>query len=348
VPAILLTPYRKVFIKKEFYFAFILGLLCILPNLLWQYNNNFPVIQHLSELKDTQLVNADRLDFLKGQILFFTGSLFVIIAALYALLVYKPFEKYKTFFFAIIFTLAVFTYFRAKAYYAMGLYPIYISFGSVFLGNILQNGWKKYLQPVFIIIPILFFIPLYYVVFPNKPPEYIKNNPQKYQKYGLLRWEDGKDYSLPQDFADMLGWQELASKVDSICSEIPNLSHTFILCDNYGQAGAINYYTKNKEIRANSYHAADYINWLSLDKKIENAILVKENYYDSDRDRQKEIPLFDTVYLAAQRINQYAREDTISIYVLKGAKTDINKIVKDEADQRKNYRHIKYGLKTTE
>ena len=74
LPAILLTEQRKVFLKKEIYFAVILGLLFIAPNLLWQYNNNFPVIHHLKELSDTQLVNVDRLDFLKSQVLFFIGS----------------------------------------------------------------------------------------------------------------------------------------------------------------------------------------------------------------------------------------------------------------------------------
>jgi hypothetical protein len=64
-------------------------------------------------------------------------------------------------------------------------------------------------------------------------------------------------------------------------------------------------------------------------------ILVKEDAYDDEKDRYKEIPIFDTVYLAAQRINQYAREDTISIYVLKGAKVDINEIIKDDINKRK-------------
>lgn len=27
---------------------------------------------------------------------------------------------------------------------------------------------------------------------------------------GILRWEDGRQYDLPQDFADMLGWKEIA------------------------------------------------------------------------------------------------------------------------------------------
>jgi len=333
LPAILLTNYRKVFVKRELYFALILGLLLISPNLFWQYKNNFPVFHHLKELTDTQLVNGSRLDFLKSQLLFFAGALPVIISALYALLFYKPFEKQKAFFWALIFTLAVFVYFRAKGYYAMGLYPIYISFGSVFLGDILKTGWRKLLQPVLIILPILFFIGMYNFAFPNKSPEYIVNHPKIYQKYGMLRWEDGKDHSLPQDFADMLGWKELAAMVDSICSGLPNLDNTFIFCDNYGQAGAINYYTKNKKVTANSYHA-DYIHWFRFDKDITDVVLVKETACDRDKDRVKETPMFDTVYLAAQRINPYAREDTISIYVLRDAKTDINKIIKEEVEQK--------------
>ena len=67
-----------------------------------------------------------------------------------------------------IFTLAVFDYLRAKGYYAIGLYPIYISFGSVFIGDILKESWKKYLQLVVIAIPVLFFIFFFNVFFSNQ------------------------------------------------------------------------------------------------------------------------------------------------------------------------------------
>lgn len=335
-PAILITPQRKLLGQRNLYIAAIVGLLIILPNLFWQYKNNFPVIHHLKELSDTQLVNVDRAGFLKSQLLFFIGSLFVIVAGLYALLVYRPFKKFKSFFWSLIFTLLVFLYFRAKDYYAIGLYPIYISFGSVFLAHILKDGWKKHLQPVAIAMPVLIFIPILKVAFPNKSPEYIIQHAQPYKSFGLLRWEDGKDHLLPQDFADMLGWKELAAKVDSICSTLPNLDHTLLLCDNYGQAGAINYYTKNKKLVAASFNA-DYIDWLRIDKKITDVVLVKEAD-DEDKDRKTEIPMFDTVYLAGKRINRFAREQEISIYVLRGARVDINKRIKDEADRKKSYR----------
>ncbi|WP_281636105.1 ArnT family glycosyltransferase [Flavobacterium marginilacus] len=335
IPGLLVTKQRKIFAQPKFYLALILGLLLIAPNIYWQIQNSLPVIHHLKELADTQLVYVDRLGFLKSQLFFFIGSFFVIVSGLLALLFYKPFEKYKFFFWSIVFTLMVFMYFKAKDYYAIGLYPIYIAFGAVFLEEQLKNGWKRYLFSVLIVIPMLIFIPMYKVDFPNKSPQYIVSHAKEFQKYGLHRWEDGTEHILQQDFADMVGWKELAVKVDSVAGTLPDLEHTLILCDNYGQTGAINYYTKNKKVTAHSFNA-DYVNWIPLDKEIKDVILVKEDN-DDDKERKREIPIFDTVYLAGKRINKFAREPEISIYVLRGAKVDINKRIKEEMERKKNY-----------
>jgi len=332
IPAILLSAERKIFLKKELYLATCLALLMVLPNLLWQYRNNFPVIHHLNELAQTQLVHVNRFDFLKAQLLFFMGALVVIIMSWYALLFYKPFKPFRLLIYSLIFTLAAFMYFKAKDYYAIGLYPIYIALGAVFLGHISEHGWKKYLRPILIAIPLVLFIPFFKIGFPNKTPEQILQQQALYKKYGLLRWEDGKDHMIPQDFADMLGWKELAEKTDSIFLLLPNPEQTLILCDNYGQAGAINYYTKNKNLIAESFNA-DYISWLRLNRNIKDVILVKEKD-DEDKNRNIEKPLFDSVYLAVTRVNFFAREDSILIYVLRNAKTDVSKRLKDEAQEK--------------
>lgn len=335
IPAILLTEHKKLLLNPKLYLAVLLGLAIVLPNIFWQYQNNFPVFHHLKELAETQLQHVNRFDFLKSQILFFIGGNLVILFSFYALLFYTAFKKYKVYFFSIVITLITFVYFKAKDYYAIGLYPIYIAFGAVYLSSLLQGGgWKKYARVILIAMPILLFIPIYKVAFPNKSPEYIIQHAENYKKLGLLRWEDGKDHLLPQDFADMLGWKQLAEKVDTVCSTLPNLENTLILCDNYGQAGAINYYTKNNNIIASSLNA-DYVNWINYDKKITHIVLVKEPHEDGSW--RKVIPLFDTCYLANIRANQYAREDTISIYVLKNAKTNINNLIQQEANKKKNY-----------
>lgn len=334
LPALLLSGQRKILVEKKLYAALILGLFLIMPNILWQFNNHFPILHHMKVLSETQLVNVDRAGFLKEQILFFIGSLFVILSALYALLFYKPFEKYKLFFASLIFTLVVFMYFKAKAYYAIGLYPVYIAFGAAYLSQVLQTGWKQYLKPVFVIIPILFFVPMYNLAFPNKSPEYIVKNPEKYKKLGMLRWEDGKDHDLPQDFADMLGWKELAKKTDSVYSLIANKKETIVLCDNYGQAGAINYYSK-KGIKAVSFNA-DYVNWFDLDIRYKNLIRIK-TYEENSTEFQETGPFFQSSKIAGEITNKYAREYKTTIYVFTNAKININKRIEDEIKEEKNY-----------
>lgn len=335
LPSLLITEHRKIFLKPALYFAILFGLVLILPNLVWQYNNNFPVFHHLKELAQTQLVNVNRFNFLKNQLFFFIGSLIVIFSSFYALLFYKPFQKYRLFFFSILFTLLAFIYFKAKDYYAIGIYPIYIAFGSVYLADVLKDGWKKYLQPIAIAIPLLLFIPIYNVAFPNKSPEYIVQHSENYKKLGLLRWEDGKDHLLPQDFADMLGWKELALKVDSAYLRLPNKNNTLILCDNYGQAGAINFYTKQK-LRAVSFNA-DYIDWFDLTKNYENLIRVKEAE-EVNVELQETSQFFQSSTLADSITNQYAREFGTGIFIFTGAKIDIRQRIKDEIDEKKNYR----------
>lgn len=333
IPALLLTKERKIFKQPHLYVAVGIGLVMIVPNLIWQYNNHFPVIDHLKELSDTQLDKVNRIDFLKSQLLFFIGGLFVILFALYSLLFYKPFKPYRFLFWSLCFTLAIFMSLKAKDYYAIGIYPIYIALGSVYLGNFLNSGWKKYLQPVAISIPLLLFIPVVNVAFPNKSPEYIIEHAADYKKFGLLRWEDGKDHLIPQDYADMLGWKELALKVDQAYSKIPG--KTLVLCDNYGQAGAINYYTKH-DINAVSFNA-DYLNWFDLTEKYISLIRVKDAD-DADEELQKTSAYFLNAFIADSVTNKFAREYGTTIFVFINEKIDIRQRIKSEIADKKNYR----------
>ncbi|ROI02632.1 glycosyl transferase [Chryseobacterium sp. G0240] len=330
IPALLLSGQRKIFKNKHLYWAGILTLIIILPNLLWQYQYNFPVVVHMKELSERQLVNVNRFDFLKSQILFFIGAAFVIIAGFYALLLYRPFEKFRFFFWGYVFTIGLFLFFKAKDYYAIGLYPIYIAFGAVYLGSLFENGWKKIFKPICILLPIILFLPLYAFAFPNKSPEYIASHPKWYQKMGLLRWEDGKDHAIPQDFADMQGWEELAQKVDREYSKLSKSGNTLVLCDNYGQAGAINYYSK-LGIKAVSFNA-DYINWMDLHKKYHNLIRIKD-YSSSGTELEETGPYFESGIFAGSVKNPFAREYGTAIFSFKGAKININKRIQDEINE---------------
>lgn len=331
MPAILITPERKIVTEKKLYFAAAVALVLILPNLFWQYQNNFPVLYHMKLLSKLQLVHVNRIDFLKGQLFFFLSSTIVLIASLVALWVYEPFKKYRFLFFSMVFTLAVFVWFKAKDYYAIGIYPIYLAFGAVYLQEVLKQGWRVYVKPVLLIIPVVLSIPMFVFAFPNRTPEFIIAHQERYKKLGMLRWEDGKDHQLPQDFADMLGWKELAEKTEAIYNTLPPDEHTVVLCDNYGQAGAINYYVKNKNIHALSFNA-DYLNWFDFTKPVVNFIRVKE-YEPNSMEFAKTSPVFETGLLADSITNPHAREYRTQIFVFTKARRDVNVRLREEVEK---------------
>ena len=334
IPALLITSQRKIFLRKELYIAAVLALLLISGNLAWQFKNNFPVIHHMRTLTETQLVNVNRMDFIKEQILFFFGSFFIIIASAVGFIFYKPFRQYRVFGWAILFTLILFIYLRAKSYYAIGLYPILLAFGSVYLEYVFRKGWKRYLRPAAVAIILVSFIPLIKIAFPVLSPEEVQEKTPLLKDLGMLRWEDGKDHALPQDFADMQGWSELAHKVDSLYNTIADKEHTLVLCDNYGQTGAINYYTKIKGLQAVSMNA-DYINWFPLKTKIIKNVIQVKDADDEDKGRTRERNFFKKVELAGSITNPFAREQGTNIYLLEDATVSINNILEEEIERRK-------------
>ena len=329
----LLLNQRKIFKERSLYLAALIVVIIIFPNILWQIKNDFPTLHQLNELSSSQLVNVKRIDFVKEQVLYFINSIFIIIIALASFLFFAPFKKYRFVLWSYIIVISLYLFLKAKSYYAIGLYPVLIAFGSVYLERLAAEGWKKYLKPASIILLLLLFIPMFFLAFPVKSPEEIKKNNEVYRKFGLLRWEDGKDHDLPQDFADMIGWSELARKVDSVYHMIPQKENTWVFCDNYGEAGAINYYSKFKNINAVSL-SADYINWIEFKNEIKNVILVKDPH-DDDPARVKEKPLAESITLAWKNDNPYSREKGSAIYLIRGVKAKVDSIIAREIEQRK-------------
>jgi hypothetical protein len=342
LPALILTSQRGIFTNRHLYFALLLALMFISPNLYWQWENGFPVLFHMEQLTKHQLVNMDRSGFLKEQLLFFYPSIFILVAGLIGLFRAEEFKSFRFLFWTEVFTLAIFTWFQAKGYYAIGLYPILLAFGSVWIERLIHkepssdsvisnevrnlSTWKQILKPVLLSVPPLLFLPAFTLIHPVYSPDRLMKNPPDYAKLGLNRWEDGKVHTIPQDFADMLGWSELATKVDSAYSLMPKDGRTMILCGNYGEAGAINYYSNIPELEALTMNA-DYLYWFDLREPIRNLILVRT---DDEPITQRELDLFEEYREIGRITHPLALEKGTTVHFLRGTKTDINSILKDE------------------
>lgn len=332
LPAIIITPNRKIFKDKHLYLAVLLVLLIISPNVIWQISHHFPVLTHMRILQATQLVHVNRIDFFIGQFLFFFSSIFILLAGIGSLIFYKDFRKYNWIILTYLITLIIFSYFKAKDYYALGLYPVLLAFGAVYISRVLA---KKYILTgalfVFNVGSFIYLLPL---LMPVYSPAQIIAHHKRFERVGALRWEDGKNHQLPQDYADMQGWKELAALVDSAYEKVKDKSTLLVRADNYGQAGAINYYSKYKNINAVSYNA-DYLYWFKMDKPVKDFIMITY-WKDEDPQRKREQPYFGKITKIGEIKTPYARERGAGVFLLEDAKPEVTDIIKSEIEEEKN------------
>jgi hypothetical protein len=157
---------------------------------------------------------------------------------------------------------------------------------------------------------------------------------QRFERVGALRWEDGKNHQLPQDYADMQGWKELAHLADLAYAQVKDKSAVLVRADNYGEAGAVNYYSKFKNINVVSYNA-DYLYWFNLENPIKHVILIREPN-EEDPERKKERPFFEKITKIGEVTNPYAREKGAGVYLLENAKIDINGRIEKEIEEEQN------------
>ncbi|WP_268036948.1 ArnT family glycosyltransferase [Algoriphagus sp. PAP.12] len=359
LPALLITKQGSLFSNKHLYYSILLLIVLILPNVIWQINHGFPVLRHMELLKEYQLVNNSRLGFWKDQVLFFFPSLILWLLGLIYVFTSRKTKKYRFIGWTYIFTMGIFTYLHAKGYYAIGMYPALIAFGSVWVsqwipkesnrgkmeGNtppvvpemsvtVIQSLFskKKYLlQTLILIIPPVLFSFAFDLIHPFYSPEKILESPPPYSKLGLNTWEDGKEYPIPQDFSDMLGWSELAGLVDEAYAQMPKDGRTLIICDNYGEAGAINFYTKTPGLEAFTMNA-DYLYWFDLEEPVDNLILV---WMAQEKITDREINFFEEYKEIGKVTNPLSREKGTTVHYLRGAKVDVNSILEGEIKEKK-------------
>ena len=261
--ALLLSSHRKVFLSKYLYIGMAVAVVIISPNIIWQLQHGMPVLHHMKELSESQLVHVSRISFLGDQLKFFVGGAFIVVAAVIGLIISPSFRTYRVIIGIYALTMLLFTYLRAKSYYSVGLYPVLLAFGSVYWERIFTHDWTRYLRLLWVALIVVPFGLLVNVIFPVMKPVQISEKAGKFRSLGLLRWEDGQDHILPQDFADMLGWRDLADMSWQTWQQVPEAEkpYTLLICDNYGEAGALNYYNRGRNIPLANAMDADYVFW---------------------------------------------------------------------------------------
>ncbi len=318
---ILVTPFRKLWVNKYLWLAVLIAFVIFLPNLVWQIWYHFPVMQHMQELARTQLVNVNRFNVFAEQILMCLASSVFWIAGLFYLLINRQAAKYRVFGIIYLVVLLLFLLFKGKSYYTAGLYPFFIAAGGVAWERMLRSGSARGALLAAVVILNMLFIPMGIPVMQQK-------NLLTYFKWitgsGIAnsnRWEDAKIHALPQDYADMLGWKELANIVIKGCDSIPDKSRLMIYAENYGQAGAIDFYDKGHHLPPVASFSDSYLLWVpdSIPQRANIFIYVNGELGEDVASAFRRIDSLGCID------NPYAREYGTTVYMCRNPRTDFNR-----------------------
>ena len=316
---VLMTPQRKILLTSQVLIAGGIALLIAMPNLFWQYEFNWPVLRHMQELQETQLVHMDWSTFLAPQLLFhFTFSI-IWIAGLIGLFRTEKLKPFRFTGIALFITIALIGFLSGKDYYTIGAYYILFPFGGLVLESVVPRLlWRVSLVVfmIFMVLPVYpYILPLLKVEQLHRYCAYMQDN------YGMevrLRWEDGVMHDIPQDVADMHGWDEMVEKVAKLYHSLTpeEQSKCHIYGGSYGHAGAINYYRKKYKLPKAASFSSSYVFWAPKEVDFDRQILIDNRKEDSSQ-------YFANVALVDSVENEHAR-DPGYIYYRTEPKMDVS------------------------
>lgn len=245
VVGLALTRQRRQLLSPWLWAGGALALLLFAPHLVWQATHGSPSLEFMRNASELKNQPIGPLEFLGGQIVLLHPLLAPLwLLGLGALLFGAGFARVRALGWSYLAILALLLLQQnAKVYYLAPAYPLLFAAGAVALDAFFaRRAWPN--APVFagaaIVVGGLALLPM---TIPILPPEtFIAYS--KAIGLGAPKMEKGARAELPQIYADMFGWSELAAEVARVWRALPEneRAHAVIVGQNYGEAGAIDYF----------------------------------------------------------------------------------------------------------
>ncbi len=284
---LILTKQRKSFKTIWPWVCAALAFSLFLPYVIWNFSHDFAHVEFIRNASLYKYSGLKPFDFLFGQIFLQNPvSLPVWLAGLYFFFFHKEGKTFRLlgyiYLTAFLILLANGT---SKPEYLSPAYPMLFAGGSVFLEKLSYRKywrWLKFAVPILILASGIVLAPLTLPILPVKT--YIRYS--NFLGMKPISYEGKELTELPQYYADMFGWENMARTVAEVYHSLPEdeQSRTILFGQNYGEAGAMEYYRKTYGLpRVVSSHNNYWI-WGYGSEDFETVIFIggsKEDYADS-------------------------------------------------------------------
>lgn len=245
VVGLLLSGQARAFRSKWIWIGGAIAVAIFLPNLLWEARHGWPQIQVVRNAQQYKNVQITPARFLFEQILFLQPLAFPIWMA--GLIWYFASPEGKRFRFlgwAYLMVMVIFIGLDGKSYYALPVYPVLMAAGGVALEKLFALPKRRWLAVAYsapLVIVGMLTIPFGVPVLPvDTFLRYSSMVPYAH----AVKTERDATADLPQLYADMFGWENMAQQIGRVYHDLPQAEQQecAILAGNYGEAGAIDHY----------------------------------------------------------------------------------------------------------
>ena len=284
--AFLATPHRSALKSRWPWLAAAIAFTIGSPSIVGQLALHFPVVGQMAQLRAGQLEHVTYLSFFAGQLEWGPPTL-VAVAGLWALMTSPRFSAQRLAGWACVFVELVLLVARGKSYYAGPVMPTLIAAGATVLegvgapraanatgaptrGAALRWGTVA----LFVCIGALGFPIALPVLSPERTAAYIGALHLDFTR----RNNQGGLEILPQDFADMMGWEEQVQAMGRAYAALTDAQRREVVigASNYGRAGAIDFYGPRYGLPKAISSAGSYWFW-GPGTKPGNVALIVEN-----------------------------------------------------------------------
>jgi hypothetical protein len=242
--ALLLTAERRHFAARWIWFGGLIAFAIALPNILWQAQHHWPTYELLSNIAHSDKnVALGPAQFIVQQVVFMNpGTLPLWLAGLCWVFGFRDGRRYMALGIIYLVTLAEFIVLHGKSYYLAPAYPMLLAAGGVAVERVFvaQLKWCKPALLLVILATGALLAPLAVPILPpGKLVVYMRAIGLQ-----LPRTETSHTAPLPQIFADQFGWQEMVASVAHVYHHLrpEDEKRAAIFCQNYGEAGAIDFF----------------------------------------------------------------------------------------------------------
>jgi len=323
VVGLILTPARRHLASAWLWLGGAIAFVIFLPHILWEIHHGFPSLEFIHNATMMKNLPQTPLQFMAGSVIgMHLLTLPIWLAGLAFFFLAKAGKPYRLFGWVYVSILALFLLTRAKPYYLSPAYLFLFAGGAVAIeAFVRQRNWNWIRPASFVLLVAGGAVTAPYVL-PILPVEtYLKY--QNFMGFKPATEEKGKLGKLPQQYADMFGWENMVATVAKVYDSLsPEEKQKCVIgASNYGEAGAIDFFGKKYGLpHAISGHNNYWI-WGPGEKPGEIAIIVggDPKLYHS---------MYEDVQQAATVVSEYARpfETGLPVYLCRRPKVTLQQV----------------------